>query len=79
MPAYNILVKIDQIVTKDVKLLIEADTPEAAKVLARDILDVYPAPIPYSPHVHRVVTAKAHYWIPKSIEFVTVEEDKDGD
>jgi hypothetical protein len=78
MPAYSIIVKIDQIVTKDVQLLIEADTPEAAEAKARGALEVYPAPIPYDPMIHRIVTKKSHYWIPKSIEVVAIKEDDEN-
>lgn len=77
MPAYSIHVKIDQIVTKDVALLIEATDEEAAKLAAREALEFYPAASPYNPMIHRITTVKAQYWIPKSIDFVEIKEDKD--
>jgi hypothetical protein len=79
MPAYSIRAKIDQIVTKEVQLLIEAEDVDAAKVMAREALQEYPAPVPYNPMIHRIVTTKSSYWIPKSIEFIESREETDAD
>jgi hypothetical protein len=76
MPAFSIHARVDQIVTKDVILLIEAGNEEEAKDKAKTVLETYPAPGPYDPMVHRVVTKKSHYWIPKSIDFVEIQEEQ---
>lgn len=75
MAAFSIIAKVDQIVTKEVQLLIEADNVEDAKAKAKEVLEIYPAPIPFDPMVHRVVTKQCHYWIPRSIDFVATKEE----
>ena len=78
MPAFSLRAKLDRIVTQEVKLLIEADSQEEAEKVAREVLEIYPAPLPgMMPMVHRVVTEKQTYWIPKSIDFVAVREETD--
>jgi hypothetical protein len=77
MPAFSLLAKLDRIVTQEIKLLIEAPSQEEAEKIAREVLDVYPAPLPgTNPMVHRVVVQKVQYWIPKSVDFVAVKEEK---
>lgn len=75
MPAFSILAKVDQIVTKEVQLLIEAKTQELAEEKAKEVLATYPGPLDYDPFIHRVVTKKANYWVPRSIEFVAIKEE----
>lgn len=79
MPAYTIDAKVDQIVTKEVQLLIEAPDQEEAERKARSVLQDYPAETEYDPMIHRIVTRKSRYWIPKSIEFVSVKEENEVD
>lgn len=79
MTAYSILAKVDQIVTKEVLLLIEAETPEDAQAIAKEVLEVYPAPVPENPMVHRIVTKKIQHWIPRSIDFVATKEEADDE
>lgn len=75
MGEYIVVAKIDQIVTKEVQLLVVAGSEEEAMQKATTALGEYPQPV-HEPSVRRMVTNKAHYWIPKSIEFVQVEEEK---
>jgi hypothetical protein len=76
MPTYSVSVKVDQIVTKDVKLQIVAGSEEEAETKAREALQTYPEPVTVK-GVNRILTAKSHYWIPRSIEFVKISEDKE--
>lgn len=76
MTSYSIQAKLDQIVTKDIYLLIDAGSPEEAEELARSILQHFPHPVPYNPKVKRVVEEKTTHWIPKSIEFTSVREQE---
>jgi two-component SAPR family response regulator len=69
------IAKIDQIVTKEVKLLIVAGSEEEAEDKARQALQTYPKPVTVD-GVNRMVTNKATYWIPKSIELRRIEEEK---
>lgn len=75
MANYNVLAKIDQIVTKEVQLLISANSEEEAISKTREALEVYPQPIKVV-GINRLVTNKSRYWIPRDIEIVTVEEEK---
>jgi hypothetical protein len=77
MPTYSVSVKVDQIVTKDVKLQIVAGSEEEVEAKAREALQTYPEPVSVR-GVRRILTAKSHYWIPRSIEFVKISEDKEA-
>lgn len=72
---YRVTATVDQIVTKEVQLLIEARTEEEAQEKARDALQTYPEAVT-TPGVKRIVTNKSHYWIPKSIEFLRIKKVK---
>lgn len=74
MANYNVLAKVDQIVTKEVQLLIKAGSEEEAEEIARTALMDYPGPIA-GKDVRRIVTNKANYWIPRDINIVTVEKE----
>lgn len=75
MKTYNVVAKVDQIVTKEVHLTIAAGSEEEAEAKARDALQTYPEPVE-DRNVKRIVTAKQHYWIPKSVEFGQTREEK---
>lgn len=75
MANYEVLAKVDQIVTKEVQLIVVAGSEEEAMEKAREALQTYPEPVEQQ-GVKRMVTNKSHYWIPKSIEFVKVAEEK---
>ncbi len=73
---YTVLANVDQIVTKEVQLLIEARSEEEAQEKARDALQNFPQAVD-TPGVLRMVANKAHYWIPKSIDFTQIRKVKD--
>jgi hypothetical protein len=75
MGAYVLVAKVDQIVTKEVQLLVIAGSEEEATEKAREALSVYPEPVEVS-GVNRIITNSSHYWIPKSVEFTEIKEDK---
>jgi hypothetical protein len=75
MPTYSFTAKIDQIVTREVMLLVTAGSEEEAEDKARQALQTYPKPITVD-GVVRMVAKKAHYWIPKSIDFTRIKEDR---
>lgn len=72
---FKITAQIDQIVTKEVQLLIEARSEEEAQEKVRDALSTYPEPASTA-GVLRIVTNKSHYWIPKSIDFLRIKKVK---
>lgn len=75
MPSYIMIAKVDQIVTKEVQLLVNAGSEEEAEDMARRALQTYPKPVE-EPGVARMVTNKAHYWIPRDIEITKIKEEK---
>lgn len=70
---YRVTAQIDQIVTKEVQLLIEARSEEEAQEKARDALQSYPEAVA-TEGIPRMVTNKSHFWIPKSIDFLKIEK-----
>lgn len=77
MPNYLIRVKVNQIVTKEVQLLVDAGSEEEAEEKAREAIQVYPEPIK-TEGIRRIVTNKVHYWIPRDVEVVERREEKSG-
>lgn len=77
MASYITIAKVDQIVTKEVQLCVKAGSEEEAEAITRRALEDYPKPIKET-NVLRVVTNKANYWIPRSIEIVQIREEKDA-
>lgn len=75
MPSYDVMAKVDQIVTKEVRMYIDAGSEEEAQDKATSALNSYPEPITVS-GIRRMVTQKSTYWIPKSVEFVITKEEK---
>lgn len=75
MPSYIMIAKVDQIVTKEIQLTVNAGSEEEAENKAREALQLYPQPI-FVEGVKRIITNKSTYWIPKSIEFSRLEEEK---
>lgn len=75
MAEYHILAKVNQIVSKEVRFLVTAASEEEAMQKAREVLQTYPEASKVK-GVRRVVTDKAHYWIPRDIEFIEIQEDK---
>lgn len=78
MANYIVLTKIDQIVTKEVRLEVIAGSEEEASKKAVDALQEYPKAIQEA-GVNRVVTIKSNYWIPRNIDVIKITEEKDPD
>lgn len=77
MANYNVLAKVNQIVTKDVQLLIKANDPEDAEDKARTALMDYPGPVA-DRDVRRISTIKTNHWVPRDIDIVTIEKEGVG-
>jgi hypothetical protein len=78
MASYIMIAKVDQVVTREVQLLVNARSEEEAEDKARQSLQMYPKPVTID-GVNHIVTNKATYWIPKSIEFGRIKEEKPAD
>jgi hypothetical protein len=68
---------VNQVVTKEVQLLVEADHPEDATNLTKEALLAYPEPI-FIAGVKRVLTAKAKYGLPMDIEIVSMKDPNEA-
>lgn len=77
MTTYNVVAKVDQIVTKKVDFIIDANSEEEAQKLAYDALQEYPKGVTVK-EIKRVLTVNATYWIPKTIDFITIKEVKEN-
>ena len=75
MTTFRVVAEIDQIVTKKVQLLVEAESSDLAEQKALDALHDYPKAVGVE-GVHRIVTVKSNYWIPKSIDIKSTKEVK---
>lgn len=76
MSRYQISVKVDQIVTKEVRLEVEASSPEEAEAKTKEALQTYPDKVMVE-GINRMVTVKSHYWIPRDIDVVKVVQLKE--
>lgn len=76
MPEYNIVAKVDRIVTSEVKMIVVADHEGDAMDKATKALSEYPEAVSIE-GVNRIQTVKSNHWIPKSVEFTRVNEVKD--
>ena len=77
MTTYTIRAKVDQIVTKDIKLVVIAGSEEEAEQKAREALSVFPEAIEV-PNIKQILVTKSHYWIPRDIDLsITKQKDKE--
>jgi len=75
MASYVMIAKVDQIVTREVQLLVVAGSEEEAEDKARQALQMFPKPVTVE-GVQKMVVNKANYWIPKSVDFTSIKEEK---
>ena len=73
MPSYTVRAKVEQIVTKEVKLKVVAKTKEEAENKARESLHIYPKELNVE-GVGGILTTKANYWPPRDIQLKTEEQ-----
>jgi hypothetical protein len=70
---FDVLAKVDQIVTKEVRLSVEASSEEEAQERATSALQTFPAAVEV-PGILRIVANKATHWIPRSVDFVYIKK-----
>lgn len=75
MPEYVMTAKVNQIVTKEVQLLVTARSEEEADNKARRALQTYPKEVAVE-GVNRILTKKSMYWIPRDIDITFIREEK---
>lgn len=73
MPEFNIVAKVDRIVTSEVKLSIEAEDEQEAMDKATKALAEYPEPV-HTDGILRIQTTKSNHWIPRSVDFTRVRK-----
>lgn len=78
MPTFEVTAKVDQIVTKEVGIIVEAREEEDAESKAREALQTYPDEVRDVEGIRRMVTRRSNHWIPRDIEITTIERIKDG-
>lgn len=74
MTEFVLKARVNQIVTKEVLLLVEAGSEEDAMAKAREALNEYPKEVTVR-GIKRMVTEKSNYWIPRDIEFIKEEPE----
>lgn len=74
MTEFLLRAKVNQIVTKEVRLLVEASSEEDAMAKAREALNEFPEPVTVE-GIKRMVTESSHYWIPRDVEFLKEEPE----
>lgn len=75
MPTFNIKTKLNQVVTREISLVVDAVDDEEATAKVREALNTYPDPIEVQ-GISRIATRKMHFWIPRDIEFIEIREEK---
>lgn len=73
MNIYKVVAKVDQIVTREIHLTVEANSEEEAEEKSTLALKVYPEPIDKTLNIKNIVTVKQHHWIPKSVEVKSIK------
>lgn len=74
MTEYLVVAKTDQVVTKEIQLLVEAENEGEAMAKATSALGEYPREVTEQ-GIKRIKSLSAHYWIPKAIEFKKVRKN----
>jgi hypothetical protein len=74
--SYKVTAKVDQIVTREVHLVVTAGTEEEAEAKAREALQLYPQAIDPVLGVTNLLTVKQNFWIPKSVDIVKIKQEK---
>lgn len=75
LPKFLLQAKVDQIVTKDVSLQVEAVDEEEAVLKAREALQTFPDAIRVE-GVQRVLASKSNYWIPRDIQIKSIKQEE---
>lgn len=78
MPEYQVTVKVDQIVTKEIRAQVVASSSDEAEAKVREAVQQYPDKVTVD-GIRRMVTAKSHYWIPRTVDFESITEIKPKD
>ena len=66
---FNLKVRLDQVVTKELTVVVEARTKAEAQTKAREALQTFPEAHAVE-GVSRIEAKKHSYWIPRTIDFI---------
>lgn len=75
MSTFVVDTKLNQIVTKNIVLTVEAANEEIALEKVREALNAYPDPIT-TEGIRTIYTQGIKHWIPRDIEIVEIKEEK---
>lgn len=73
MAEYEVLVSVNQIVTRDVELVVVASSEEEVCAKVREALEQFPKGVD-DLDVKEIRVVKANYWIPRDIDFKSINE-----
>ena len=74
---YIVKAKIDQIVTRNLELVVSANSEEEASVKVREALSEYPKPVTVE-GISRILVLKSDYWIPRDIDLRVRKKEANG-
>lgn len=77
MVDYVIKAKVDQIVTRNIELVISASSEEEAALKTRQALSEFPEKVTVD-GVNKILVLKSHYWIPRDIDLNIRKKEANG-
>lgn len=76
MSVYTLKVKVDQIVTREIKVVVSAKSEDEAGRKAIEAVQTHPDKVEVD-GIKKMCTIKARYWIPRDTDIVScVKEEK---
>jgi hypothetical protein len=77
MTLFTVIAKVDQITTRDVQVLVEADSEEEAQGKVREVMQIHPQSSEVV-GVRKVLVTRQNYWMPRDIEIIRTRKEKSG-
>jgi hypothetical protein len=72
---FEVITELNQLVTKEVRLLIKARDEESAALKAHAVLQEYPEPIEVK-GVEKILTTRTKHWIPRDVQIKNITKEK---
>lgn len=77
MTLFTVIAKVDQITTRDVQVLVEAETEEEAQGKVREVMQIHPQESTVA-GVKKVLVTRQNYWMPRDIDIIKTRKEKRG-
>lgn len=77
MTLYTVIAKVDQITTRDVQVLVEADSEEEAQGKVREVMQIHPQESTVE-GVRKVLVTRQNYWMPRDIDIIKTRKERRG-